>query len=105
MVMNSRLEEHAKMAWLPSAAASSLNRTLHAVGSQSYGKYTQNESAGSCSSLTCARQSHELARGHPARMPRERTCPYPPELRSQRLPGLAARIRSHRSEAGQIASR
>lgn len=64
IVMSSRLKEHARMAWLPWAAANSWNRTLHAVGSQSYGKYTQNESAGSCSSLTCARQSHESARGH-----------------------------------------
>lgn len=52
------------MAWLPSAAASSLNRTSHAAGSQSYGTCTQSGYADSCSSPTCARQSHGSARGH-----------------------------------------
>ena len=64
LVKSPELGGYAKMAWLPSAAASSLNRTPHAAGSQSYGTCTQSAYADSCSSPTCARQSHESTRGH-----------------------------------------
>ena len=64
VVRSSQLGGYAKMAWLPWAAASSLNRTSHVAGSQSYGTCMQSGYADSCSSPTCARQNRGSARGH-----------------------------------------